>query len=778
MTTFAKLARAARVLEVVALLGILVLGACTDAETQKTRLVEAGNKYFESGKYKEASIIYRKAIQKDARYGEAYYRLGLTELKLGRIADALRWLRRASELQPNNDDAHSQLADLYMGVYVQDPVKYKQILEEYKTLTDGVLKRNPNSFTGLRMRGFQFAIEKNIPEAIETFLKADAVKPGDDRVNLALVQALNASGKADEASERAKAFIAKNKSAAPFYDFLYVKALDRPQPDIPAAEAILKSKVANNPKQAIYHIELAAHYAKLGTKEQMRAELDKLIGDHKNFPDARQTVGDFYFRLGDFASASREFEAGVKEDAPRAISYRKRLVEMAAMQGRRSEALDLADRLIKDAPSDSEAQAIRASLRMRGGTKSELEDSIKELQNVISRMPDNPVVRFNLGEALMSHGDLEPARLQFTEAIKLRPNYLQPRVSLARLHLARNEFPRVIQMSDEALQLSKLNIPARLLRATALMGQNELGAARQELNIIGQIDPKNRDGVYLRANLAFAEKKTSEAEGFFRELYTMNPPDMRGLFGLAELSMVSGKPDQARALLQKELSNGKDKRPLTLALANIDVRTKQYDEALKLYLPLLAETPDSIDLNLRVGEVYLRAQRYQDSRKYFEKARDLAPRNIVPLLKLGSVYEHTGERNKLIPIFEAVLKIQPDNALALNNVAYYLAETGGDLDQALTYAQRAKQQLPTNVDVADTLGWIYIKKNLSDDAIRIFRDLLQKDPDRVAWRYHLAMALFQKGDKLEARKEVDLALRKAPNKDEEKQLRDLMQRIG
>lgn len=63
---------------ILAILAILSLAACGSPETQKKRLLEAGNKYFKENKFKEASIIYRKALQKDARYGEAYYRLGLS----------------------------------------------------------------------------------------------------------------------------------------------------------------------------------------------------------------------------------------------------------------------------------------------------------------------------------------------------------------------------------------------------------------------------------------------------------------------------------------------------------------------------------------------------------------------------------------------------------------------------------------------------------------------------------------------------------------------------
>ena len=53
----------------------LVLLALTACGT-KRGYVEKGNALFQKGKYEDAAINYRKAIQKDSRYGDAYYRLG------------------------------------------------------------------------------------------------------------------------------------------------------------------------------------------------------------------------------------------------------------------------------------------------------------------------------------------------------------------------------------------------------------------------------------------------------------------------------------------------------------------------------------------------------------------------------------------------------------------------------------------------------------------------------------------------------------------------------
>ena len=104
-------------------------------------------------------------------------------------------------------------------------------------------------------------------------------------------------------------------------------------------------------------------------------------------------------------------------------------------------------------------------------------------------------------------------------------------------------------------------------------------------------------------------------------------------------------------------------------------------------------------------------------------------------------------------------------------------EEGVDLDQALTMVQRALQKLPNSPDISDTLGWVYIKKNLSEDAVRVLRDLVSKEPKNSTFHYHYGLALLQKGDKPSAKKELDIAMKENPSKDEAGKIRELLATI-
>ncbi len=98
--------------------------------------------------------MYKRALQKDLRCGECYYRLSLTEIKLSNYGDAVKWLRRAVELQPNNTDAITKLADFYMQGAIQIPAQRAFLIGEVKDLSDKLIALpNPDSFDGHRLKG-------------------------------------------------------------------------------------------------------------------------------------------------------------------------------------------------------------------------------------------------------------------------------------------------------------------------------------------------------------------------------------------------------------------------------------------------------------------------------------------------------------------------------------------------------------------------------------------------------------------------------------------------
>jgi tetratricopeptide (TPR) repeat protein len=115
-----------------------------------------------------------------------------------------------------------------------------------------------------------------------------------------------------------------------------------------------------------------------------------------------------------------------------------------------------------------------------------------------------------------------------------------------------------------------------------------------------------------------------------------------------------------------------------------------------------------------------------------------------------------------------VVEAQPQNIIALNNLAYLLADHTNDTDDALKFAQKAKELAPNDVNVEGTIGWAYFRKGLYDNALRHLQDAVNREGRNVAAgtairRYHLAMAYKRAGENDKAAKALSAALKLDPN---------------
>src|ERR1039457_1844422 len=103
-------------LALIVLPSILLLAGCRGANSY----LEKGNAAFDRGQFDEASLNYRKAIQKDSSFGEAYNRAALAELKQNKVAEALQDFEQAVRLMPDNQAARTDLTNLMLGAYIGD----------------------------------------------------------------------------------------------------------------------------------------------------------------------------------------------------------------------------------------------------------------------------------------------------------------------------------------------------------------------------------------------------------------------------------------------------------------------------------------------------------------------------------------------------------------------------------------------------------------------------------------------------------------------------------
>ena len=159
--------------------------------------------------------------------------------------------------------------------------------------------------------------------------------------------------------------IAADKTYEYAYTELYRLAMFQRKFD--DGEQILKLAYQNNPKQYAFLTALAQHYWPLKRRDDMVKVLQQIKSHAKDFDKAYLVVGDFYLRLGDGDSAIKEYREGITQDAKQKITYQKRIIEALMRQGKRPEAAEINNQILKEDPNDNDAKGLEATLLLDKG---------------------------------------------------------------------------------------------------------------------------------------------------------------------------------------------------------------------------------------------------------------------------------------------------------------------------------------------------------------------------------------------------------------------------
>jgi tetratricopeptide (TPR) repeat protein len=757
--------------------GLLVAGmiAMSGCSATKEVYLAKGNQSFTAGKYEEASLNYRKAIQKDPNFGEAYYRLGLTAIKLNQGPLALEALFQAVQLQPGNVDAKEQFGDVCLSFYLADASHPQALYTQITKISDELLSKNGNSYAGLMLKGYIASTDRKLPQAIEFFQKALRVNPSNPGVVTELVHVLIQNGQIKEGQELAMDLIARQTTYGPIYDLLYgfYQTANRASD----AENILKMKVNNNPKEADYILQLARHYGHLQKKTEVQAALGRLLDDPANFPLARLQVGDFYLKLRDYAEAIRHYQEGLNSNpaAKMKAVYDKRTVVALLGQRKMDEAGRLAEQLVKENPNDNEALHLHAGILLDSGKRENADVAVRELRTLSAQNPNDASLLLQLGQAYRLKGDLNAARGQFVESIKKQKDLIGARYELAEVSLMTERPADAVQQANKILELRPNDRRARLLRTGGLIATGDAAEARGELAQLIKQFPSDTEPRLQLGLLAIAEKKYSDAIEVLSKHRASG--DSRVNTGLAVAYLHQKQYDKAREALNEGLKNEPASPMLLERLADTEALTGHYDLAIDHLQKLLSSDPKPVNVLRRMGEVYeLNGDRGNEIASY-RQACELAPNDLTAGLSLADALARAGRTNEARAEFQRVVKAHPENAPALNNAAFFLADSGGDLDEALRLAQHALEKSPGQPGFSDTVGYIYLKKGLNDSAVQTFSNLARKYPYAI-FRYHLGLALYVKGDKAAARKELQAALAGHPSPGDEARIRELLQKMS
>jgi uncharacterized protein (TIGR03790 family) len=143
------------------------------------------------------------------------------------------------------------------------------------------------------------------------------------------------------------------------------------------------------------------------------------------------------------------------------------------------------------------------------------------------------------------------------------------------------------------------------------------------------------------------------------------------------------------------------------------------------------------------------------------RAADLEPRLGAVHLRLAQLYTERNEIDKAIDRYRRLIGLEPQNHIALNNLAYALAVQKNSAAEALPLAERAYRLAPSGV-VADTLGWVHHLLGNDRQALPLVEAAATAEPNIAEVRFHAAVVYASLKSLTRARAELDAAVKLDP----------------
>jgi len=716
----------------------LLVGCSRDPNVRKQKYLESGQRFFEKGKYREAAIQFGNAVQVDPHFADAHYQLARTYLKLQDWIRAYQELARTLEMQPENYRARIDIANLLIA-------------------------------------------GRKLPEAKEHIDLLIAKQPQDPEAHIALANWNAAQGNLGPALQEMQKAVELDTSRSESYLDLALLQFRANQPDL--AEANFKQAVARDPKSINNQMALGSFYqargrfpeaekqfhlamaldaneptprtamARLYLAEGKKAEAEDFLRQVKrDFPDnsvGYRMLGDFYFATGDVDKAVAEYDSLYKEH-PKDIQLKKNYVQLLILKKRFPEAGKLDEEVLKSNPSDTEALIFKGQIQLHNG---KAQDAVDALQAALKNDPDNAIAHYHLGAAFDQLGNMERAESEWRRAAQSRPDLLEAQSALAGLALRKSDMDSLFRTATQIISLQPASPDGYVLRSVAEINRNQAGKAEDDIRKAIEVAPQNPIGYVQMGNLQVLQKKYKDAEQHFRQALDRDPNSSDALGGIANVYLAQKQVDKAIGAINEQVAKTPNNSAFHDLLGTVLFDHKKDAAAAEVELKKAAELDrGNSDALLKLGQVQAAEGHADQAIATHQQSLKDNPRDIRFYVLIGELYESKKEWDSAKEYYQKALAIQPDNAVASNNLAYVMLQQGGNIDVALSMAQTARRALPDSPNTADTLGWAYYQKGIYNTAIDLFKEALKKNPDDATYHYHLGMA-YQKADQPELAKE-------------------------
>ncbi|HEY7327956.1 MAG TPA: tetratricopeptide repeat protein [Gemmataceae bacterium] len=483
--------------------------------------------------------------------------------------------------------------------------------------------------------------------------------------------------------------------------------------------------------------------------------------------ETHERLGKLYLRSKKSTEAIEEFQAALKKDPMRSARLALNLAEVYISQNEPDKALAQVEEYLRSQPQGMEGYELRIKLQKQLDRGANI---LPELARSAAADRNNQALQLLLAREYRKAGHAEQAEPIYRKLLEQSPTAEVYR-GLFQVYKEENESgaARLLTVLDEEItkasgddnraKKGELNEPQReAARRAAVHARAMLQVLREDPELVKHLLPAAQRrlsggaslGVttsLMLAEMAGRARLYAEAEALYRHCLRVGSTNETQVYvGLLRVLSMAHKNRDIITVCQQGLKNSQNTNRVLffLEMATAHMGLNQVDESLAAIDEAVQTAGADHKLTCRLERVQLlsQAERHKQAvaecqalLKEYNQSGDVHKIRYV----LSAIYSTAQDIDKAEEQLLLILKDDPDDATANNDLGYLWADQSKKLDEAEKRIRRALE----------------LDKRQRNNLTRVSAD---GDPDNAAYIDSLGWVLFRKGDCEGARHELEKAV--------------------
>ncbi|MHC4159582.1 MAG: tetratricopeptide repeat protein [Planctomycetota bacterium] len=283
-------------------------------------------------------------------------------------------------------------------------------------------------------------------------------------------------------------------------------------------------------------------------------------------------------------------------------------------------------------------------------------------------IPNNDLLSYNLGWALMYRGKYDEAIEPFAETLRITPDFAGAHNNLGYVLAQQGKIDEAITHYELELQIKPDNFRAHVNLGEALAQQGKLNKAIEHFSEALRIEPYFSNAHNDLGKAFLQQDKADEAIIHFVEALRIRPDFAEAHCNLAAALTRQGKPEIAILHFNESLRIEPGFTEAHYNLGIISIQQGRFDKAVTHLAEALRIKPDFTDARNKLGYALTRQGKLEQAISHYRKVLQMLPASPDAHNNLGVALAMQGKFSEAIKHFNEALRINSDFADARRNL--------------------------------------------------------------------------------------------------------------